>query len=129
MKPDDAEILLAGGDTANAAMVRRVLRQLGFVRVHNAADGYTALVILKKIPLSLMIVDWNLPKLDGNRLIQEMRKIPRFRSPRIIMITNRVTRDSLEQAVDLGIDEYLLKPFTAKALHEKLETTLEMEPS
>lgn len=124
MQLEKTQILLADDDSTSAALIRRVLRDIGFAHIQNASDGYTALVIIKKLPIALMVVDWNLPKLDGYRLIEEIRKIPRFRAPQIIMMTNQVTRKSLEIAVDLGIDEYLLKPFTAKVLKEKVETVM-----
>lgn len=127
MKTETVQILLADDDSTSAGLIRRVLRDIGFSHIQTVGDGYVALMTIKKTPISLLIVDWNLPKLDGFRLIEEIRKIPRFRAPRIIMMTSQVTRQSLEIAVDLGIDEYLLKPFTAKVLKEKIETVLDVK--
>jgi two-component system chemotaxis response regulator CheY len=124
MTPHDPTILVADDNGQTLALVRRALRDLGFTRVLTASHGYMALALVKKNPIDLIILDWDLSRLDGVSLLQAVRSIPRMPVPKTIMMTACTDRGALEHAANLGVDQYLVKPFTGATLRQKLEAAL-----
>lgn len=105
--------------------MRNLLGELGLLSVYEAENGEQALATLEEnvkldIPIDLMLLDWNMPVMSGIELLKCVRQIDRFRLLPIIMITSEDGFKELKMAVDLGVDNYVTKPFTRKTLHEKL---------
>ena len=124
MKIEHSEILVADDNAPSLAMIRRALRDLGFHRIQVAPDGFQALVILKKLPVDLLLVDWNLAKLSGYALVKQLLKITRIQYPKVIMMTSENDKKAPADGEEMGIDAYLVKPFTNKSLRDRVEKVL-----
>lgn len=102
------------------AILGRMLRDIGF-DVAEAEDGRAALGVLAAGgPFDLALVDWNMPEMDGLQLVQAVRADHRLDAMRIMMVTTENEMDRIVRALEAGANEYLMKPFTAEAVTEKL---------
>jgi len=101
-------------------ILERSLKEVGF-EVSGAGDGQLALEQLNQgAPVDLMLVDWNMPVMNGFELVQAVRANVLLSGVRIMMVTTETSLGSVEQALAAGADEYLMKPFTRELLQEKL---------
>ena len=98
------------------------LEELGF-EVREAGNGKEALSVLasEKKPITLSLLDWNMPVMDGFELLQRVRDIPELNSMVIIMVTAETELERISDALDAGANEYVMKPFTKDVLVGKLE--------
>jgi len=112
--------LVVDDSRAMRRIIARYLQDLGF-EVHEAASGLEALVSASKISgLGLILLDWNMPEMDGRDLLQRLRQDPDFADIPIMMVTTESEMEQVEVALESGASEYLMKPFDRKALLEKL---------
>ena len=112
--------LVVDDSRAMRRIIARYLQDLGF-EVHEAASGLDALVQAPKIPgLKLILLDWNMPEMDGATLLQRLRQDPDFADIPIMMVTTESELEQVEVALEAGASEYLMKPFDRQALLEKL---------
>jgi len=103
------------------ALVRNGLEQLGIKEVSEAPDGEAALRSLIVQPVNLVITDFNMPKLDGLGLLRAIRAHPPIKSTAVIMLTGSADRELVQKAVQLGVNNFLVKPFTVATLKGKIE--------
>ena len=103
------------------ALVRNGLQQLGFTDVAEAPDGEAALRSLLTRPVTLVITDFNMPKLDGLGLLRAIRSHPPLKSTSVIMLTGSADRELVQKAVQFGVNNLLVKPFTVATLKGKIE--------
>jgi two-component system chemotaxis response regulator CheY len=101
--------------------VRNGLQQLGFVDFRESPDGEDALKQQITKPASLVISDFNMPKLDGLGLLRAIRAHPPVAKTAFIMLTGRADRELVQRAAQFGVNNYLVKPFTVATLKEKIE--------
>jgi two-component system chemotaxis response regulator CheY len=112
--------LVVDDSRAMRRIIARYLQDLGF-EVHEAASGLDALVMAPKLEgLKLILLDWNMPEMDGRTLLQRMRDDPEFADIPIMMVTTESEMEQVEEALQAGASEYLMKPFDRQALLEKL---------
>jgi DNA-binding response OmpR family regulator len=121
------EVLIVDPDIQISGLISGVLRYIGFDRITVARDGKDALAILRSREIDLLITDWHMEPVDGIRLVHYLRNSPDSPSPYlpIIMLTGRAERQDVEIARDAGITEFLVKPFTAKSLYERIVLVVE----
>lgn len=112
-------------------MVRGYLRSFGYSNVLEATDGMKALEWLKTGKVDFVICDWMMPYLTGLDLLKKVRADPKMENLPFLMITGEVNEDAVAEAVEEVVDDYLIKPFTASNLREKIEAILNgrMQPS
>lgn len=104
------------------------LRQLGATRIYEAANGAEALKVLSRQPISVIISDWNMPVMSGFDLLLTVRSTPElFRLP-FMMITSEADRERVTMAIQVGVSQLLVKPYTAGRLAEKLATVFKWQP-
>jgi len=103
------------------SLVRSGLQQLGFVNIHEAADGEDGLRHMLARPVQLVISDYNMPKLDGLGLLRAIRAHPPIQKTAFVMLTGRADKELVQRAVQFGVNNYLVKPFTVGTLKEKIE--------
>jgi two-component system chemotaxis response regulator CheY len=103
------------------SLVRSGLQELGVRNMHEAPDGEEGLRQMLTRPYQLVISDYNMPKLDGLGLLRAVRSHPPISKTAFIMLTGRADKDLVQRAVQFGVNNYLVKPFTVATLREKIE--------
>ena len=103
------------------SLIRTSLHALGITQTREAPDGEEGLRALISAPCNLVITDFNMPKLDGLGLLRAVRAHEPTRGSAFIMLTGRADRELVQRAVQFGVNNYLVKPFTVAQLKEKLE--------
>ncbi|AHF74932.1 Chemotaxis regulator - transmits chemoreceptor signals to flagelllar motor components CheY [Candidatus Sodalis pierantonius str. SOPE] len=101
-------------------IVRNLLKELGFNNVEEAEDGADALVKLKAVPFDFVISDWNMPNMDGLSLLQAIRADGAMAAMPVLMVTAEAKKENIVAAAQAGASGYVVKPFTAATLEEKL---------
>jgi len=102
-------------------IVKNVLKQIGFTKIVEADDGSTALAVLKNDRVDLIISDWNMPKVTGLELLKAVRGDDSMKNIPFLMVTAEGQKDNIVQAVQAGVSNYVVKPFTPETIQEKLE--------
>lgn len=119
-------ILVVDDDKAIANLIKNVLKNLGFGNVivtYNADEG---MQVIEHNAVDLVITDWEMEPVNGIEMVQKIRKMDSLkRFTPIIMLTGHGEKQEIEQARDVGITEYLIKPFTAKTLCSRIATVVE----
>jgi two-component system, chemotaxis family, chemotaxis protein CheY len=107
-------------------IVSRTLTPLGF-EVYQAGDGVEALEVLKKVEkMDIIVLDWNMPVMDGFEFLCEVRKKEEYANVKIMMLTTENQRHYIVKAIMAGANEYLMKPFSPDMLTEKVKMLLEI---
>ncbi len=101
-------------------IVKNILVQLGFKNIIEADDGTSALEILQKEKVDLIISDWNMPKMTGLDLLKTVRGDANLAATPFIMVTAEAQQDNIIAAVKAKVSQYIVEPFTADTLAEKL---------
>ena len=101
-------------------IIKNVLKQIGFTHILEADDGATAIEVLKENEVDLIISDWNMPRMNGLDLLKTVRNKESTKAIPFVMVTAEAQKDNVLQAVQSGVDNYIVKPFTADAVKEKL---------
>jgi two-component system chemotaxis response regulator CheY len=105
-------------------IIRNLLRQLDFQNVDEATDGAQALSMLRTGSYGLVISDWNMQPMTGLQLLQEVRADARLRNLPFIMVTAESKTENVVAAKQAGVSNYIVKPFNAETLKEKIEKVL-----
>jgi two-component system chemotaxis response regulator CheY len=106
-------------------IVRNLLKELGFTNVDEAEDGAVALQKLKGGGFDFVVSDWNMPNMDGLTLLQTVRADPTLKTLPVLMITAEAKKENIIAAAQSGASGYIVKPFTAATLSEKMEKIFE----
>jgi two-component system, chemotaxis family, chemotaxis protein CheY len=106
-------------------IVRNLLKELGFTNVDEAEDGAVALGKLKAGGFDFVVSDWNMPNMDGLTLLQSVRADPALKHLPVLMITAEAKKENIIAAAQAGASGYIVKPFTAATLSEKMEKIFE----
>ena len=101
---------------------KNVLSQLGHTDVVEAADGVEALSVLRTARPDLVLIDWNMPNMNGITLVRKIRETDKVLP--LIMCTTEAEKSRVLEAVKAGVNNYVVKPFTAETLSEKINATL-----
>ena len=115
------KILVVDDFATMRRILKNVLKQIGFTKVVEAGDGTTALDVLRKDKIDLILADWNMPKMTGLELLKAVRADGSLKDIPFLMVTAEAQKDSVLQAVQAGVSNYIVKPFTADAIKEKLK--------
>jgi len=110
-------------------IVKNLLKQLGFENIDEADDGVNALAKLKNGGFGLVVSDWNMPNMEGIDLLRAVRQEPSVKDIPFLMVTAEAEKEKVIEAIKAGVDNYIVKPFTAEVLKEKLEKIAERKPS
>lgn len=105
-------------------IVRSLLQQLGFSNIDDAADGVTALELLKGKSYGLVLSDWNMQPMSGLELLKAVRADERTKSIPFIMVTAETKTENVVAARQAGVNNYVIKPFTLAVLKQKLTAVL-----
>lgn len=105
-------------------IVRGLLQQLGFSEIDECADGVTALDKIRNGNYGLIMSDWNMQPMDGLELLKRVRADARFKDVKFVMVTAEARVENVVAARKAGVDGYIVKPFNAAVLKQKLSTVL-----
>jgi two-component system, chemotaxis family, chemotaxis protein CheY len=106
-------------------IVKNVLKQLGFDNIEEAEDGAQAFAKLKNGGFEFMVSDWNMPNMDGLELLKAVRKDPQLKDLPILMVTAEAEKEKVVKAIQSGVNNYVVKPFTAEVFKEKMDRIFE----
>lgn len=106
-------------------IVRNLLKELGYTNVDEAEDGVVALQKLNSSPFDFVVTDWNMPNMDGLTLLQTIRATAGLKHLPVLMVTAEAKKENIIAAAQAGASGYVVKPFTAGTLAEKLEKIFE----
>ncbi|MGH2815486.1 MAG: response regulator [Actinomycetota bacterium] len=113
--------LILDDSRAMRMILRRIMHAAGF-EVVEAADGRQGLDVLSAGPLpDVALIDWNMPGIDGLSFVKAVRDDPAYRQMTLMMVTTESEHDQVVRALAAGAHEYIIKPFTADAVVDKLE--------
>ena len=101
-------------------IVRNLLKELGYTNTEEAEDGNVALNMLRNDKFDFVVSDWNMPNMDGLALLQAIRRSPQLKHLPVLMITAEARKENIIEAAQAGANGYIVKPFTAATLDEKL---------
>jgi len=118
-------ILIVDDFSTMRRIIKNLLRDLGFNNTAEADDGSSALPMLKNSNFDFLITDWNMPGMTGIDLLRAVREDENLSSLPVLMVTAEAKRDQIIAAAQVGVNGYVVKPFTATALKEKIEKIFE----
>ncbi|WP_373975877.1 chemotaxis response regulator CheY [Chitinibacter sp. SCUT-21] len=102
-------------------IVRNLLKELGFTNVDEAEDGQVALHKLKNGQFEFVVTDWNMPNMTGIELLKAIRSDAQLKHLPVLMVTAEAKKENIIEAATAGASGYVVKPFTAATLDEKLK--------
>jgi two-component system chemotaxis response regulator CheY len=114
------KILVVDDFSTMRRIIKNLLRDLGFSNIQEADDGTTALPALKSGKFDLIVSDWNMPGMTGLDLLKAVRSDPDLQTIPFLMVTAESKREQIIEAAQAGVNGYVVKPFTAATLQEKL---------
>ncbi len=121
----DIKILVVDDFSTMRRIIKNLLRDLGFTNVDEADDGKTALPILKQGHVDFLITDWNMPEMTGIDLLKAVRADASLAHIPVLMVTAEAKREQIIAAAQAGVNGYVVKPFTAAVLKEKIDKIFE----
>ena len=105
-------------------IVKNLLNDLGYANVAEADDGKTALPMLQAGGFDFLVTDWNMPGMPGLDLLKAVRADPKLAKMPVLMLTAEAKREQIIEAAQAGVNGYVIKPFTAITLKEKIDKIL-----
>ncbi len=119
------KILIVDDFSTMRRIIKNLLRDLGFNDTTEADDGQTALPLLKSGKFDFLVTDWNMPGMDGLTLLKTVRADEELKHLPVLMVTAEAKREQIVEAAQAGVNGYVVKPFTAVTLKEKIEKIFE----
>ena len=125
MVQKNIKILVVDDFPTMRRIVRNLLKDLGFENVEEAEDGAMGLDKLRNGNFDFVVSDWNMPNLDGLSMLQQIRQDPALSKLPVLMVTAEAKKENIIAAAQAGANGYVVKPFTAAVLEEKLNKIFE----
>lgn len=111
--------LIVDDSSSMRAILKRALAERGFA-VTAASNGSDALALMAERAPDLVLVDWNMPGMNGFELLREIRRQSRYASVKVVMVTTETNKAEMSHALAAGANEYIMKPFTPDVVYDKL---------
>jgi len=121
----DMKILVVDDFATMRKVVRNLLKQGGYLNIVEAEDGVAALAVIKSQKIDFIISDWNMPNMTGLELLKAVRADAKVSATPFLMVTAEALQDNVIAAVKAGVSNYIVKPFTAETLDEKIAKIIE----
>jgi two-component system, chemotaxis family, chemotaxis protein CheY len=122
---NNLKLLIVDDDKATQKLVRRVAESIGFEHIRKAENGNKALDMIAKERPDLILLDWEMPEKNGVEVLKELHEQKKLRDISIMMLTANKEREGIEEAVKLGIADYIVKPIKIPMLKERLEKLMQ----
>ncbi|MBI5887384.1 MAG: chemotaxis response regulator CheY [Deltaproteobacteria bacterium] len=123
------KILVVDDFSTMRRIIKNILRELGYYNVEEAEDGAVAFEKLKGGGFDFVVTDWNMPNMPGIDLLKAIRADESLMHIPVLMVTAESQKENVVQAVEAGVNNYIVKPFTATALKERIDLILEKAKS
>lgn len=120
------KIMLVDDSRTIRNIQKKVLAKLGYEDIVEAADGVEALAAYEESPPDLILVDWNMPNMNGITLVKTIRRTDK--STPLLMCIDQAEKYRVAEALEAGVNNYMVKPFTAEMLSAKIDQTLSELP-
>jgi len=120
MPDKNMKILIVDDFSTMRRIVRNILKQLEYVNVEEAEDGDVAFEKLKESDYDFVITDWNMPNMTGLDLLKEIRANEKLKDLKVLLVTAEAEKENIVQAAQAGVNDYVVKPFTADVLEQKI---------
>jgi two-component system chemotaxis response regulator CheY len=118
---EDTRFLVVDDFSTMRRIVRNLLKELGFLNVQEAEDGVDALTKLRAGEFDFVVSDWNMPNMTGIELLRNIRADAKLKHLPVLMVTAEAKKENIIEAAQAGASGYVVKPFTAATLDEKLK--------
>jgi two-component system chemotaxis response regulator CheY len=115
------KILVVDDFSTMRRIIKNLLKDLGFTNIQEADDGTTALPMLVRGDFDFVVTDWNMPGMQGIDLLRAIRANDNLKHLPVLMVTAEAKKEQIVAAAQAGVNGYVIKPFTAATLKEKLE--------
>lgn len=115
------KVLVVDDFSTMRRIVKNILKQLGFSNIDEAEDGNGALTKLRQEKYGLVVTDWNMPNMTGLELLKAIRAEGDLKDLPVLMVTAEAKKENVVEAIQAGVNNYIVKPFTADTLREKLD--------
>lgn len=119
------KILIVDDFSTMRRIIKNLLRDLGFNNTQEADDGLTALPKLQSGDFDFLVTDWNMPGMQGIDLLKAVRADPKLNTLPVLMVTAEAKKEQIVEAAQAGVNGYIVKPFTAATLKEKIDKIFE----
>ena len=119
------KILVVDDFSTMRRIIKNLLRDLGFTNTEEADDGTTALPMLQSKKYDFLVTDWNMPGMQGIDLLKAVRADEKLASLPVLMVTAEAKKEQIVEAAQAGVNGYVVKPFTAATLKEKIDKIFE----
>jgi two-component system chemotaxis response regulator CheY len=123
----DMKFLVVDDFSTMRRIIRNLLKELGFTNVDEAEDGVAALAKLKAGGFEFVVSDWNMPNMTGIELLRAIRADAQLRELPVLMVTAEAKKENIIEAAQAGASGYVVKPFTAATLDEKISKILQKQ--
>lgn len=125
MAAKDLSFLVVDDFSTMRRIVRNLLKELGFSKIDEAEDGVDALEKIRAGSIDFVVADWNMPNMDGLELLKTIRGDDALKHIPVLMVTAEAKKENIIAAAQAGASGYVVKPFTAAILEEKLNKVFE----
>lgn len=130
MFPKETKFLVIDDLKTIRTMITEILHNLGYPTIEESEDGTKALALLKEAaqtnePFGFIITDWNMPEMTGLELLEACKKDPDLKSIPFLMVTIESERSYVLRAVTMGVDDFIVKPFSERTFQDKLRSIWE----
>ena len=115
------KILVVDDFSTMRRIVKNILKQIGYTEIDEAEDGNGALAKLRQDKYDLIVSDWNMPNMTGLDLLKAIRADGALNGIPVLMVTAEAKKENVVEAIKAGVNNYIVKPFTAEVLREKIE--------
>jgi two-component system chemotaxis response regulator CheY len=115
------KILVVDDFATMRRIIKNVLKQIGFTNISEADNGNSALKALKSEKYDLVMCDWNMPEMPGIELLNKVRADDQLKNTPFVMVTAEAQKENILEAVKAGVSNYVVKPFTADTVEQKLK--------
>lgn len=125
MADPNTKFLVVDDFSTMRRIIKNLLKELGYVNVDEAEDGAMGLAMLRNGKYDFVVSDWNMPNMDGLTMLQHIRADPKLASIPVLMVTAEAKKENIIAAAQAGASGYIVKPFTAVTMAEKLNKIFE----
>jgi two-component system chemotaxis response regulator CheY len=123
-KASAISVMIVDDQQSMRGICKYILNQLGFTQIVEAKSGRDALGKLEKSTVDLIISDWNMDDIDGLTLLRVIRKHPKTQGMPFIMATGRSDKEQVKEAIQSGVNNYIIKPFDASTMKKRIEAVI-----